>query len=895
MIEAGTKFGPYEIIAPLGAGGMGEVYRARDKRLDRTVAIKLLASHLSSSPELKQRFEREARAISSLQHPNICTLYDVGSQDGVDFLVMEYLEGQTLAHRLNKGALPVQEALKIGTDIADALEKAHKAGITHRDLKPGNVMLTKSGAKLLDFGLAKPAAMAAGVAAAPLVSAAMTLDVPHPELSPLTSHGMIVGTIQYMSPEQIEGKEADARSDIFSFGSMLYEMATGKPAFRGKTQLSVASAILEKEPEPLSTVRPTSPPALDYVIRTCLAKNPEERYQSAADVGLQLRWVAQQSNTTKILPRSSRRLLVTTVVSMCMVVAIAGWWLGSRSSGMKPEPMHVTVPVVPGSLGETLTTPAMVSPDGRWLLYLVERDGQHKLYLRAFTEAEGKILDGSAGAAGPFFSPDSRWIAFAANHTLKKVPVSGGSPTKICNVIVTDDSLGFLGGAWSPDGRIVFVPGFNSGLWEVPATGGTPKLLLATDVSKDRVAVTHPQVLPDGKGILFTSVPNKARDWDDERIAVLEPGASEPRIVVQGGSNARYLPTGHLVYGHAGSLVAVRFNLARLAVEGTAVPVVRSVHPGFPDPLYSVSENGTLIYVPWMKVANPRLFVMDRKGNRRAITDGSENPEDLAVSPDGKTIVARVVAANDDLWTFDTIRGTPLRLTFEPGDEIYPQWTPDGKRIAYGTRTGTIYWRRADGSGQREELSKGKFPRYPSSFSPDGKWLAIVEATINRGRDIWIIPIGGGDRKPIPFETTDADEWSPKFSSDGRFIAYVSNESGTTEIYIRPFGGSGGRRRITSSGGLLPVWSRTGRELFFVRGATLMSVGIDANGNASTSEHLVLDTAATGDVLDSKATVYDVMPDGQHFVISLAPPSTTPPYYELIVNWFEEVNRLTAR
>jgi Tol biopolymer transport system component len=506
------------------------------------------------------------------------------------------------------------------------------------------------------------------------------------------------------------------------------------------------------------------------------------------------------------------------------------------------------------------------------------------------------MMEGTAGVvSAPFFSPDSRWIAFAANGTLNKLAVSGGTPIKICTLPLGDDALGFIGGTWAADERIIFAPAFNSGLWEVAASGGTPRLLLGTDVAKDLVAATHPQVLPNGKGILFTSVPGKARTAEDENIAVLERGATEPRVLIEGGSHGVYLPTGQIVYGHGGKLFAVGFDLARLTVIGSAVPVVEGVHVAPPDALYSVSRNGTLVFVPAMKVDKPRLFLLDRKGNRRSITDGTNVPEALAISPDGKTVVARVTAANDDLWTFDINRGSALRLTFEPGDEIYPQWTPDGTRIAYGTRTGTIYWRPADGSGQREELSRGEFARYPSSFSPDGKWLAIVENTATRNRDIWILPIGGGDRQPIAFETTDADEWSPKFSPNGRWIAYVSNESGTTEIYVKPFSGSGGRRRITSDGGQLPIWSRDGRELFFVKAGALMSVGINDDGNTSTTEHVVIEKNAIGDELCSAAQGYDIMPDGQHFLMCLVPPSATPPHYAVIVNWFEEVKRRTMQ
>jgi eukaryotic-like serine/threonine-protein kinase len=885
-LSAGDRLGPYEIVAPLGAGGMGEVFKARDTRLDRTVALKILKSNLVATPELKARFELEARTISHLNHPNICALYDVGHDIGTEYLVMEYLEGETLSERISRGPLPLKELVRIGSEIAVALDSAHRAGIVHRDLKPSNVMLAKSGTKLLDFGLAKPHALAAN-AGAPLVSAAVTGDAP----IPLTSIGTVVGTLQYMSPEQIEGKVIDSRSDIFSFGSILYEMATASPAFTGKSQMSVASAILEKEPEALSSAQPASPPALDYVIRTCLAKNRDERYQSAADIRLQLRWITHDDHSGPVvLPKRINWRSALAVVSLCLATAAIAWWMTSRFV-TKPEPLHVTVPVLPDSPFGTFNTPIIISPDGRWLVYSVKRNGRRSLFLRGFSEVEGRLLEGTEGASSPFFSSDSRWIAFGSNGILYKLAVAGGSPIKICTLPLADDALEFIGGSWGSDGRIVFVPGFNSGLWEVSESGSTPKQLLDTGVSKDRVAATHPQVLPNGKGILFTTVPSKARTAEDENIAVLEPGAKDPRVLIQGGSHAVYLPTGHIVYGSAGKLFAVRFNLSRLEVIGSPVPVVPDVNVAPPDAQYSVSTNGTLVYVETLKDHNPRLYMLDRKGNRRAITDGVEIPEALAVSPDGRSVAARVVAANDDLWTFDVNRGTSLRLTFEPGDEIYPQWTPDGTRIAYGTRDGVIYWRPADGSGQREELSHGQFSRYPSSFSPDGKWLAIVESTPTRARDIYVLPIGGDDRKPIAFETTDSDEWAPKFSPDGRYLAYVSNESGTAEIYIRPFLNSGPRRRITSSGGQLPIWNRNGHELFFERGGTLMSVGIDADGNADTPERILIEKSTMGAELDLSALLYDVMPDGQHFVICMSPPSAPPAQFKVIVNWLEEVKR----
>ena len=908
-LSAGTRLGPYEIVAPLGAGGMGEVYRARDTRLERTVAIKILPAHLSSNPELKQRLEREAKTISSLQHPHICTLFDVGHQDGTDFLVMEYLEGETVADRLRRGAVPLAELVKIGSEIADALDRAHRAGIVHRDLKPANIMLTGSGAKLLDFGLAKPAVMgAAASGSAPLVSAAVTIDGPSPQLSPLTTHGSIVGTIQYMSPQQIEGKEPDARSDIFSFGAVLYEMASGRRAFEGKSQLSVASAILEKEPEPITSVQPAFPPALEHVVRTCLAKNPEERYQSALDVKLELRWVAEAPRTTTASAGKRSRWWMLAPVAGILLAAVA-WWLGTKSTSSDATPMHLAITVPPGTVSGALDFPLRISPDGHWVVYTVSQAGRTQLYLRALTEPEGKLLAGTEDGVGPFFSPDSQWVAFAAAGSLKKIPLSGGAPVEICNLsTVQGGTNGFFGGDWGANGRILFIPNFNGGMWTVSADGGKPELLLKTDFDKDRVAYTDPQFLPGNKGVLFTLVPGKARIADDDDIAVLEPGATEPRILVHGGQNPRYLPTGHLVYGHGGSLLAVTFDLSRLAVTGMAVPALEGVEGGIAGVLYSVSDSGILVYQQQQPLAKSKLVRIDRRGKFQPLTDAVDLPQDLAVSPDGRAVAARVVATNDDIWIFDLARGAPLRLTFEPGDEVSPQWSPDGSRVAYGTRIGKLFWKSVDGSGQREELTRGDSPRYPSSFSPDGKWLAFVEENPSRRRDIWILPLAG-DRTPQSFQATEADEWSPKFSPDGRWIAYVSNESGHDEIYLRPFGSNagvpgepasgslgwsqGGRRRITSNGGGWPIWARNGKELFFRNGPKLMSVTMDGQGNPLGSEHVVMDTSNLGGFeVAPDGPLYDVVPDGQSFVMSLKTPYSALTHYNVIVNWFEELKRL---
>ncbi len=900
-LTSGTKLGPYEILSPAGAGGMGEVYRARDTRLDRTVAVKVLSTRLADRPDLQKRLEREARTISKLTHPHICALYDVGQQEGVDFLVMEYLEGETLSHRLQRGPLPVEQTLKYGIQIAAALETAHRQGIIHRDLKPGNVMLTKGGAKLMDFGLAKLVEQPAPVAVA-LSEMADAPTLPSEEKA-LTEEGMIVGTFHYMAPEQLEGKEADARTDLFALGIVLYEMATGRSPFTGKTKASVIAAILSSEPPPVSSLQPLTPPAFDRVVKTCLAKDPDERWQSAHDLASELKWIAEGGSQAGLPApvvgrRKNRERLAWALAALAgAALASSFWWISARSSNQKPAPMHLSIALAPGAIPTTglFQGAFAISPDGTWIVYVVARDGRQQLFLRAIRESEGKPINGTDDADLPFVSPDSLWVGFHSGNTLKKVPVSGGSPIAICTLSSTfaGGGTGFVGGAWGPDNTIVFVPQFNAGIWTVSASGGTPQLLLKTDAEKDRIAYMDLQVLPDNKGILFTLVPGRAMTADENNIAVLEPGATEPRILVRGGSTARYVRTGHLLYARDGALLAVPFDLSRLAVTGTPV----SVTGGFErnavgGSLYSVSANGTLVYEPSAGLrGGPRLVVVDRKGNVRPITDGSDYPLEFALSPDGRSVAAGVVAINNDVWTYDVAHGTPLRLTFEPGDEIFPQWTADGTRIAFGTRTGKIFWKLANGTGEREEISGGEYPRYPASFSPDGKMLAFVEIHPSRQRDIWLMPLDG-DRKTQPFQNTDADEWGPKFSPDGRWLAYVSNETGRDEIYVRPVNSPGGRKRVSTEGGTWPAWARNGRELFFLKSDKLAAVTLDAEGNPVGQARVVLDAPKLGNFqFHADSPFYDLMPDGEHFVMLLSPQYPSPPHYNIVVNWFEELKQ----
>jgi serine/threonine-protein kinase len=914
MLSAGTRLGPYEIVTPLGAGGMGEVYQARDTRLDRVVAIKVLPDGFADDPQFRERFDREARVVSQLTHPHICTLHDVGEHDGVAFLVMECLEGETLADRLARAAasgrpaLPLADALHIAMQVADALDHAHRAGVVHRDLKPGNIMLTRSGgrstaaihAKLLDFGLAK-------AAVSPPAAGVSLLPTTPPNL---TAQGTFLGTLPYMAPEQLEGGDADARTDIFAFGLVVYEMVTGRKVFDGRSQASLIASILERDPAPMSSADCAVPLALESVVRGCLAKHPDDRWQSVRDVLRQLKPIAasladgvsEASGATaaghrrRISTPSRVHQMVVPAIALLAGVAIASayWWSRSSWTTAAP-PMYVSIPLEPGANAAAgIFGQFEISPDGKWIAYTALRDGRQHLFLRGIAEPSGKIIEGTDDAKRALFSPDSQWLAFPTGNALKKIPLTGGAPVQICTLTAAAGMGGFVAGHWGIDDTIAFVPQFNAGIWSVAASGGEPKLVLPTDERKDRIAYIYPQVLPGRRGLLFTTVPNRARSTDELDIMVLEAGAAEPRIVIRGGNLARYIPTGHIVYARGEVILAVPFDLSRLEITGTPVPIMSGVQrTPLGDQLFAVADSGTLLYQRATgPVAQSALVEVDRRGAIRPIPEGRGVLNEFSVAPTGRHVAVRVAAQNDDIWTFELPQGSPLRLTFEPGDEIWPQWTPDGTRLAFGSRTGRIFLRPSDGSGQREVIATGEFPRMPTSFSPDGKTLAFTEVHPDRHRDILLLSIDGS-RRIEPFLTTDADEGDAKFSPDGRWIAYVSDEQGRHDVYLRPIGSAGARRRVSSDGGAMPVWAPSGRELFYLKGDDLVSVKLDAAGNLTERERLVAAAPKLGDLEFHAGTfgIYDVLPDGQRFVMLLTPKLASPTHYDLVLNWFDQVKR----
>jgi serine/threonine-protein kinase len=902
-LTSGTKLGPYEIVAPIGAGGMGEVYRARDTRLDRTVAIKVLPQHLADTPDAKQRFEREARAVSALNHPNICTLFDVGSQDGTEFLVMEYIEGETLATRLEKGALPLDQSLKIGIEVGDALDKAHRAGIIHRDLKPGNIMLTKGGAKLLDFGLAK--------AMLPLASGG-ALTAVATRTTPVTQAGMIVGTFQYMSPEQVEAKELDARSDIFSFGSVLYEMLTGRAAFQGRSQLSVASAILEKDPEPMSTLQPMTPPALDRTVRKCLAKDPEDRWQTARDLLLELKWIAEAGSQAGVpAPVASHRKnrertsWILTTFFVLTTIALAIGFLQRA-----PKPAQLMPPVrLNSELGTDATlsdtghgADAVLSPDGTRLVFVAaSADKMQHLYIRSLDQMQATVLSGTEGVRDPFFSPDGQWIAFFAGGKLKKISVQGGAAVSLCDAPLD------RGGSWGDDGSIVFAAGNREGLSKVSSAGGNPEPL--TTLNQQAGEVTHrwPQVLPGSKDVVFTDSTNG--NWfDDAEIAVYSTVSGKVKTVLHGGSYARYLPSGHLVYVHNGTLFAIPFDSKRLEVTGQPAPAVEGVasSPDSGGAQFSFSDSGTFVYVAGSAVGSDvSIYWMDAAGKFTPLRETPGNYNDLAISPDGKRLAMDITNGNrNDIWVYEWERDTLTRLTFKGDSNIRPVWTPDGQRIVYDSAekgaVGNLWWIRADGGGDAQRLTESKDVQVPWSWSPDGKVLAFFQNNPVTSWDIMTMPVEGSEKtgwkpgQPKPFVNTSAIEVYPAFSPDGRWIAYMSNESGSPEVYVRPFPGPGGRWQISTGGGTVPEWSRSGKELFFttVNREKIMVATYTVSGESFRADKPRLWSPGqfTSRGVDLN---YALHPDGKRFaVLKAGNGETAPPpinKVSFIFNFFDEL------
>jgi Tol biopolymer transport system component len=885
-LTSGTKLGPYEIQSPLGAGGMGEVYRAHDSRLDREVALKVLPGHLWADASLKQRLEREAKAVSKLSHPHICTLYDIGHQDGVDFLVMEYLEGETLEQRLNRGPLPLQQGLSCAAQIAEALARAHKLGITHRDLKPANVMLTKAGAKLMDFGLAKqsgPAPLSAALTE-------MTMD-----RSKLTSEGTIVGTFQYMAPEQLEGKEADSRTDIFAFGELLHEMVTGKPAFSAKSRASLIAAILTTDPPPISQLQPLTPLALERIVRKCMAKDPDERWQSASDLATELKWMAEGgSQAGATLPQVSTRKYsdrltwaITAGALLAVVVLTAIHFTGS------PKPTRVvrsliaveegTFPVLTGDFAG----PPVLSPDGNAVAFVAARElGAVLLWVRALNSLHARALPGTEGATFPFWSPDSRTVGFFAGGKLKTVAVDGGTPSEICS------TPSGRGGSWSASGIIVFAPDFQSALEQVPASGGTPKPVTVLDASKHD-SHRWPYFLPDGKHFLYLAIIHANVNHPNDGIYIASVDGKESHPVMADFTNVAYA-AGRLLFVRDSALMAQSFDVKTGKLQGEAERLADDVlvDQTIWRAQFDASANGALVYAsggltPW------QAMLYDRSGKAvGASGDKVFNLLSVRLSPDGTRLATEAGEGNSDIWIYDRKREVNTRLTFGPSSSSSPVWSPDGQWIAYvGIRDkNSLYRKPANGMGQEELLLEGdSTQRNPFDWSGDGKSIlfGVGDGTVKA--QLWVLPLAG-DRKPVPLTQNTYVTNSARFSPDGHWVAYSSNESGRFEVYVMPFGGGAGKWQVSSQGGLQPLWRRDGKELFFWSADnTLMSAPITlgaAGVEIGAARPLFRFNNPLGIV--GVVSPYDVSADGQRFVL-ISTPQQTPRPITLVTNWTEEL------
>ncbi len=803
---------------------MGEVYRARDTRLDRTVAVKVLAARFSNSPELKQRMDREARTISSLNHPNICQLYDIGSQDGSDFLVMEFLEGETLADRIKRGPISLPEIYKIGVAIAEALATAHRHGIVHRDLKPGNIMLTESGAKLMDFGLAKPLGLASSSSssAPPSFTATATLSGPSP-LSPLTTAGTIIGTIQYMSPEQIEGKEADARSDIFAFGAVLYEMITGKRPFEGKSQISLASSILEKDPDSITSVKPQTPPAFEHVINTCLAKNPEERYLAAHDIKLELQWIAAEKPAAEKPAEAPAPAALHPQARVAWIAAIALALILGAAAGFflhRPAPAQSIRTVIdpPEKAALNLTGdaagPPVLSPDGSLIAFTASgADGKNTIWIRPVNSLDARQLTGTDNAIFPFWSPDSRSLGFFADGKLKTIDMDTGSTQ-----LLADAPFG-RGGAWSTRGEILFSPNTQTPLMRVSAAGGTLSSATQLDLPQ-HTSHRWPVFLPDGNHFIYLSINHDPSKSTNNTLMYASLDGSENRPLFHSQSNAVFAD-GYLLFARNDQLMAQPFDPSNGSLKGAPQIVVKGIvndsSTWHMDA--SASDQGLLIFGSG-GTGEWQLVWVDRATRQvTPIIEKLPNLQFASISPQGDRIALTIDIGTMDVWTLDIARGVRTRLTFGPIQNAYPVWSPDGKWIAYVSDhngRSNLARKPSDGSGAEEILLTDQQIFIPCDWSRDGKYLIYSLGPVGSS-DIWALPLEG-DRKPVMLiqHAGNTGASFARLSPDGRWLAYMSNESGGQQIYVVAFGKGQGKWQVSVNGGSQPQWSKDGKELYYI-------------------------------------------------------------------------------
>jgi eukaryotic-like serine/threonine-protein kinase len=856
-VRVGSRLGPYEIIAPLGAGGFGVVYKATDTRLNRTVAIKVLSPSLSSDPQFRERFDREARTISRLDHPHICALYDVGEQDGTSFLVMQYLEGETLEDRLKKGALPLDQALQCAIEVADALDKAHRAGIVHRDLKPGNVMLTKGGAKLLDFGLAKAAGPGGSAAALSAVTMAGTT---------LTAQGTILGTLHYMAPEQLEGKEVDSRADVFGFGAVLFEMVTGRKAFEGQSQASIIAAIMNRDPPQISTLRPLTPPLVDHLVARCLAKDRDERWQTASDVMRELKWIAQATpqlveaetaKTSSSTARSWRRATYGVGFVAVSLALILGYLIGHSPAAGHEVPNRrfpIRLSVAPPRNAGLSSVQLAFSPDGTSVAYIVLSGDRRQVWLYSLTGGESHALAGTDDAKFPFWSADGQHIGFVTDRGLTRISVAGGPPQDLAPASIMSS------GAWSDEGILLFAGREQPGIYRIRATGGSAAAVTTLNASREELLHAHPRFLPGGKQFLYF-VRSRKPEYTGVYVGSLD--ADNGKLLLHTQTHAEYVAPGYLVFVRQSMLMAQRFNIPRLELEGDPFPVVQAVNANTDNGAsgFSVSRDGSLVY----HATDPQdhLKWVDRQGTVTTSLGPPGFYRGVELSSDDRKVLVRIrgtdVGFNTDLWVIDPSRDIRSRVTVNARSQN-ARWSPDGQHVFFDSQRpfdSGVYRKRSDGSGPEELVWK-----------TDGT-LADV------GKDGHLLVEEGPTCKIVePLAQTKAATFieSPfisscgRFARDGRFVAYTQNESGRAEVYVVPFPQGTPRLQVSKDGGRQPRWRKDGGELFYLSpDGALMSVTLTyaPNLHASAPRELFRAGVMGGGLLPQ----YSVTDDGQRFLM----------------------------
>jgi len=893
---AGTKLGRYEIRSKIGEGGMGEVYLARDTQLGRDVAVKVLPSTYADDKERLQRFEQEACAASALNHPNILSIYDVGTHEGAPYVVSELLEGQTLRQRLNGTELPLRKTIDYARKIAHGLAAAHEKGIVHRDLKPDNLFITNDGrVKILDFGLAK------------LTGAGNTelsqTSIPTRRVD--TDPGKVMGTVGYMSPEQVKGRAVDHRSDIFSFGAIFYEMLSGRRAFQGESAGETMSAILKEEPPDVSETNQRISPALERLVHHCLEKNPEERFHSASDLAFALEALSGSSSGAT---RTQTAMVSATTQRWIRRHAVAGWIVAASvlllaalafiflyfRRAPTAEPTEATRFTIPLPEKAVTIGPPVISPDGRRLVFrLTTEDGKEFLWMRPLASLDAQPLAGTESGIQPFWSPDGRSIAFFSRGKLKRLDLSAGAPQTLC------DAPSNVSGTWSTSGWILFSRGVADGLYRVPATGGTPERVTQVDASRNELEHTWPVFLPDGRHFLYL-----ARNAQPENSAIYvgSTDSKETKRLLQAHSSAEYAP-GYVLFVRENTLVAQGFDIARLEMKGDGLPIAEQVprNPQNGRAMFSVSENGVLALRTGGLVQN-ELIWFDRAGKQLGEVTPPGSYSSPSFSADDKRVAVRRAdpqSNNADIWLIDLERGVPIRFTTDPGVDNFPAWAPEGSRIAFvSTRNGltSIYQKSSNGAGAEEAVITSAEPKYNPQWSPDGRYILYSQTNAPTNVDLLLLPLSG-ERKPQPFLQTSFIEGQARFSPDGRWVAYISNETGQFEVYVQSFPVTSGKVPISSGGGSQPHWRGDGRELYYYTPDRKL-MAVEVNGEGSTFKvgvpRPLFNIRVVGAGIDQGFPgngYYAPARDGKRFLVTTSPESPERQQINIILNWTADLKR----